>query len=859
MRSRPIFRVLIVFALAVFASHATRSLQAETEAEAAIHRTLDRPITLHYDHELLADVVTDLQAKLGVPVRLDVKSLANAAIGEEQFVTFRVSDISARSAIALMLRDLDLTIAIQHETLLITTSEDADQMQTVRVYDVADLVDAPGRKEPNFGGLIDVITTSVAPTTWDTVGGPGSIASFEAAGIKSFIVLQTDQGHVEIERLLADLRAIRNPTAASSESRSSNPNNERPPNTPIVDTRLPALSMSERAFRQALTKPISLHFDAAPFKDVVVALKEKTGMPVVFDPASLENLETSRTSLPDTVLSTAGFPKKSDVLVTATVKDKPLESALQQILAPLDCTWTYDHESLRILRCANESSFLVTRAYDVSDLPAYRDTNGRAVADFQALANVLTATIDPASWDDVDGEGVVQVFHHGSLQKIVVRQTWKNHRSIEQLLTSLRKSRGPELNKAQLAALPLTPPSQRKDSKSRTPSPEISPAPMPDPLRDALITANSQFALDLYRQLCKSQPSRPQNILFSPASVTASLAMVHAGARGSTAEEIARTLHWTMPPGDVTKAFHSLFAALPNQDSPGLHWARSASIWTSHEFQPADGYRKTLRELLNADCQTLDFTRPDEARRTIHVWLNEKTAGNPHLAVPPEMFGNLTAAILADAVSFQGQWSEQFLPARTAPAPFYVGNWSTPEVPMMREKTTCRYGVVDDVQILEKPYRGQALVMMILLPDRNPQSLIALEQRLSADSLQQWSSQLKRQTIHVFLPRFRIKTDVMLNDVLKRLGISRAFQPGLADLSGVGQAKMPLWLGPVVHQASIEVDEAGTRAAAATLETMTFGGSPPNCPVFRADHPFVFLIRDRWTGNILFIGRLMSP
>jgi serpin B len=177
---------------------------------------------------------------------------------------------------------------------------------------------------------------------------------------------------------------------------------------------------------------------------------------------------------------------------------------------------------------------------------------------------------------------------------------------------------------------------------------------------------------------------------------------------------------------------------------------------------------------------------------------------------------------------------------------------------MMWQISPCRYGLADKVQILEKTYRGRDLAMMILLPEAQPEALTDLEHLLSTEKVKEWSLRLSEQMVKLYLPRFKLETSLDLGESLATMGMAKVFQSDQANLSGIDGGKMPLWLGRVLHRALVCVDEEGTKAVAATAGMGTFGGPPP-VRVFCADHPFVFLIRDTRSGNILFIGRLMMP
>ena len=336
--------------------------------------------------------------------------------------------------------------------------------------------------------------------------------------------------------------------------------------------------------------------------------------------------------------------------------------------------------------------------------------------------------------------------------------------------------------------------------------------------------------------------------------------MVYTGARGQTAEEMAKTLHFTMPQAEVAPAFQSLLATFPEANQRGCLLTAANHLWGQKGYGFKDSFLAISRDLFGAELTEVDFAQSEAVCRAINAWADEKTAGMIKRIVGPDTINDRLRFVVTNAVFFKGEWAEKFTKAATQAVPFHVVD-ETINVPMMCQTTSCRYGIADNIQILEKPYRGGEMAMMILLPGKEPGALAALEGLLSAERVKEWSrSSLTERTVEVLLPRFRLESDFALHNLLPSMGMSRVFQAGQADLSGIHAGGEPLWLGPVLHRAVVNVDEKGTRAAAVTAVFGGFGEEVgPPIPIFRADHPFLFLIRDTRTGAILFLGRLMKP
>jgi len=223
--------------------------------------------------------------------------------------------------------------------------------------------------------------------------------------------------------------------------------------------------------------------------------------------------------------------------------------------------------------------------------------------------------------------------------------------------------------------------------------------------------------------------------------------------------------------------------------------------------------------------------------------------------VSPRDFRELSAFLIASAVSFHGEWASPFQVQNTRPATFKTGSAKVEVAMMHADKEHCRHGLVDGVQVLEKPYRSGNRSLVILLPKDDSAELSQLESQLSEPMLLRWLASTHNSPIDLFLPRFRFDYDVELSEVLKSQGMRRAFVQSEGNFPVIAGNELTA-AERVIHKSTIDVDEKGTKAASVTRIQGAFGGGPP---VFRADHPFVFLIRDVRTGCILFIGRLVHP
>jgi serpin B len=369
----------------------------------------------------------------------------------------------------------------------------------------------------------------------------------------------------------------------------------------------------------------------------------------------------------------------------------------------------------------------------------------------------------------------------------------------------------------------------------------------------AVAGANRRFGFDLYGQL----RTTGGNLFFSPCSISIALAMTFAGARGETAAQMASALRLPMQDERLHRAGARVLRDLAGPGAGrrnALHVVNA--LWPHIDLQLESEFDRVTRRLYGAGLARVDFRAPEAARATINAWVEEQTRQRIADLLPEGSITSYTRLVLTSAIYFKGRWRAAFSEALTRPAPFTDAAGRTADVPLMHQRGTFRYVESAMVQGLELPYAGDAISMLVLLP-RRADGLPALERALSAARVTEWTAALTPREVEVALPRFTMTSRFALKPALGHLGMPLAFSDR-ADFSGMAAAP-PLKVDDVYHQAFVEVNESGTEAAAATGVVVSTRSFRPPAPVFRADHPFVVLIRDHRTDSLLFAGRLAQP
>jgi serpin B len=369
-----------------------------------------------------------------------------------------------------------------------------------------------------------------------------------------------------------------------------------------------------------------------------------------------------------------------------------------------------------------------------------------------------------------------------------------------------------------------------------------------------IMEGNQTFALSLFSRM--EDPGK--NLFFSPFSISTALAMTWAGARHATEAQMGAVLGFTQGQNRTHPAFEKLLARLDTgPDNEACRLLMANALWGQIGFKLLAPFKQQTLDHYHAGLNPLDFVGdPLTARKTINQWVKEKTGGKIEELIQPGSLNPATRLVLTNAIYFKGRWKTCFDKKKTEQAPFHLLNGETAEVSMMRIKGDYPYMEGDGFQALELPYEEDALSMVVFLPSAGP-ALGDLEKNCTPENLAAWCGGLRTMEVEVHLPRFKITHDLDLAAMLESMGMKDAFSANLADFSGM-TGDQSLFLSNVIHKAFVEVNEEGTEAAAATGAVMSLTMVKEK-KVFLADHPFLFFIRDRESGSILFMGRFAVP
>ena len=367
----------------------------------------------------------------------------------------------------------------------------------------------------------------------------------------------------------------------------------------------------------------------------------------------------------------------------------------------------------------------------------------------------------------------------------------------------------------------------------------------------AVVSANDLFAIELYSNISSSESG---NIFFSPYSISTAMSMVYEGAAGGTADEIISVFHFPLDDSVRRSSVASIYNSLNGITSDYLLRTVNA-LWVQENYSILENFSDAVTNYYAGAARNLDFVGDTEgSRSTINGWVESNTNGRIADLIPSGALNDMTRLVLTNAIYFKGKWVNQFDTDNTYNAGFTLNDGNSVSVDMMHlSDAEFNYAETDDLQLLEMPYVGNAISMLILLPD----DMNILEDNFTLENLNYWKSLLVEEDVEVFIPKFTFDTKYYLNSELSDMGMPSAFNPYDADLSGIDGLR-DLYINFVIHQAFVAVDEEGTEAAAATAIGVGLTAMPV-MHVFRADHPFIFIIQDRTNGNILFLGRVMNP
>lgn len=374
---------------------------------------------------------------------------------------------------------------------------------------------------------------------------------------------------------------------------------------------------------------------------------------------------------------------------------------------------------------------------------------------------------------------------------------------------------------------------------------------------EQVVDANNQFALDLYKQYQGDGLYQDKNIFFSPYSLSTALAMTYEGAREETADEMRSVFHF--PDFGVLRPNSAAIYNNINKSGKPYQLKTGNALWLHRDYPFLSDYLTGIEKYYGGKAANVDFANETErSRQTINAFIEEQTNDKIKNLIPGGVLNSLTRMVLTNAIYFKGDWIMQFDKAKTAEADFYTADNKTLKTQMMQitgDDAKFKYVKTNEAQILELPYKGDELSMLVLLPKQGV--LDEFERSLTADKIKDWQKSLEKQRVDVYLPKFKFETKYFMKNDLAQMGMPTAFSPA-ADFSGMDGTK-ELYIAEVIHQAFVEVNEEGTEAAAATAVVMELKSAASMIETFRADRPFIFIIQKKDTGNILFIGRVSKP
>ncbi len=375
-----------------------------------------------------------------------------------------------------------------------------------------------------------------------------------------------------------------------------------------------------------------------------------------------------------------------------------------------------------------------------------------------------------------------------------------------------------------------------------------------------LAQGNTAFAFDLFQQLLAGKPG---NLFYSPYSISVALSMAQAGAKGTTQSQMDQVLHYTLPGKSLYQAFDALQLALAgeqkNQGNPSendftLNVVNAA--WGQNGYQFLQDYLDTLAEYYDAGMRLVDFkANPDAARQTINDWVAQQTAQKIKDLIPQGAITPLSRLVLTNAIYFNSPWLSRFDESATKDGVFNNLDGRQSTVPMMNTQHTFGYFQGSGYQAVELPYAGDKLSMLVMVPDAG--QFAVFEKSLDPPLLETVRQGLRGAEVTLSMPKFKYESSISLGDVLKSMGMSDAFDPNKADLSGMDGTR-DLFISDVLHKAYVSVDEKGTEAAAATAVVVGTTAMPENVVALKIDRPFIFMIQDNQSGSVLFVGRVVN-
>lgn len=370
-----------------------------------------------------------------------------------------------------------------------------------------------------------------------------------------------------------------------------------------------------------------------------------------------------------------------------------------------------------------------------------------------------------------------------------------------------------------------------------------------------------EVSVNMYNHLRAT--GEDENILFSPLSIALAMGIMEFGAQGSTLKEIRHSVDYDNLKTGEEFSFLKDFSNMVTAEESQYVMKIANSLFIQNGFHVNDKFLQMMKKYFNAEVNHVDFSQNVAVANYINKWVENNTNNLLKDLVSPRDFDAVTHMALINAVYFKGNWKSQFRPENTRTFSFTKDDESEIQIPMMYQQGEFYYGEFSDgsneaggiYQVLEIPYEGDEISMMLVL-SRQEVPLATLEPLVKAQLIEEWANSVKKQKVEVYLPRFTVEQEIDLKDILKALGITEIFIKD-ANLTTLSDNK-EIFLSKAIHKSFIEVNEEGSEAAAAS-GMIAISRMAVLYPQVIVDHPFFFLIRNRRTGTILFMGRVMHP
>lgn len=365
---------------------------------------------------------------------------------------------------------------------------------------------------------------------------------------------------------------------------------------------------------------------------------------------------------------------------------------------------------------------------------------------------------------------------------------------------------------------------------------------------------NNTLAFEIYKKVAVSG----ENIFLSPFSTSTALAMTYLGARGETAEEMAKVLHFNTN----QDAFHNDYKKLIDRISElgerkDVALKTANSLWLQKRYRIKSSFLDDAEKYYGPKVNLVNFRETEDARNQINTWTSDNTEGKIKELLKPGLLDPLTRLVLVNAIYFKGSWAHPFDAKETRDYPFYLYPDNVIQTPTMSSKKNFSFYKDEDIKMVALPYKGGDISLIAVLP-HDIRGIDKLEEHITAEMFEKWYGKLESKEVILKLPRFKIRTAKSLTGPLKQLGLSTPFSQN-ADFTGMTRKK-ELYISDVVHEAFVDVNEKGTEAAAATAVAMRAYALPPDqTEEFIANHPFMFFIYDSTSKSILFMGKVADP